>query len=309
MSDFKLHTLGCGSARPSLHHQPSSTVLEHHGNLYLIDCGEGAQLAMMRKRLKMSRIRHIFLTHLHGDHVFGLPGLVGTLALSGVAGHLTIHTTAEGKQILSQILEYFNRDLPIDIEYAVFNPRKEEVIFENKVLSVRTIPLKHRVPCCGFVFEEKPKPRHINREMCDFHGVPVALLNRIRLGEDFTKPDGTVVPNNILTLSPTPSASYAHIGDTAYMPSLAEKIKGVTLLYHETTYLENLAAQAAQRGHSTALQAAQVARDAQAGALLTGHYSSRYDDDEVFREEARKIFPNVILNNEGITIDIPSLLK
>lgn len=309
MSNFTLHTLGCGSARPSLHHQPSSTVLDHHGNLYMIDCGEGAQLAMMRKRLKMPRLRHIFLTHLHGDHVFGLPGLVGTLALGGVAGELIIHTSAEGKKILSHILDYFNRDLPINIDYNIFDPHKEEVILDNKNLTVRTIPLRHRIDCVGFIFEEKPKPRHINREMCDFHGVPVYQLNSIRTGIDFTKPDGTVIPNHILTTDPTPSVTYAHIGDTAYMPELAEKLKGTDILYHETTYLSDLEAMALQRGHSTAAQAAMLARDANVKALLTGHYSSRYNDDKNFLKEATSIFPNVILNNEGLTLDLRSPLR
>lgn len=303
MSSFTIHTLGCGSARPSLRHHPSSTVVNHRGNLFMIDCGEGAQLAMMRQRLPFSRLRHIFLTHLHGDHVFGLPGLIGTLALNGTGGDVTIHTFEDGKRQLKAIFDYFCRDTPFDIRFNVIEP-EEAVILETKSLTVRTIPLKHRVPDVGFVFEEKEKPRHILPEMTKFHEVPVHMMNRIKQGEDFVKPDGTVIPNVMLTSDPTPSLSYAHMSDTVYVPDLAGKIGPVDLLFHETTYLEEHRALAAPRGHSTARQAAMVARDAGAKALLTGHYSSRYNDDTPFRTEAEEIFPNVILNKEGLVIPL-----
>lgn len=269
----------------------------------MVDCGEGAQLGMMRQRLPFSRLRHIFLTHLHGDHVFGLPGLVGTLALGGTGGELTIHTFEEGRQQLKAIFDYFNRDTPFDIRFNVIKP-EEAVILETKSLTVRTIPLLHRVDAVGFVFEEKPNPRHINPELTRYHDVPHYLMNSLKQGSDFIKPDGTVIANHILTTDPTPSRSYAHISDTMYMPDLAEKIGPVDLLFHETTYLEDHAAMAAPRGHSTARQAAMVARDAGAKRLLTGHYSSRYIDDNLFVKEASEIFPNVILNKEGLRIDL-----
>lgn len=269
----------------------------------MIDCGEGAQKEFQRRHLKFSRLNHIFLTHLHGDHVFGLPGLIGTMALSGLEGDLTIHTFEDGKKILSSIFDYFNRGLPIDVKFNVIRP-EEAIVFENSSLQVRTVPLKHKIPAVGYVFEEKPRLRHINREMCDYHKVPLWEFNRIKTGADFIKPDGTVVSNKLLTFDPTPARSYAHISDTSYMADLAEKIKGVDLLFHETTYLNDDLDKARERGHSTAAQAAQVALDAKAGRLLTGHYSSRYKDDRVFLEEAEKVFPNVILGNEGIKISI-----
>ena len=303
MSDFIVHTLGCGSARPSLRHQPSCTVVEHRGSLYMIDCGEGAQLAFMKQRLSFSKLRHIFLTHLHGDHVLGLPGLIGTLALSGNGGDFTIHTFEDGARQLKQMFDYFCRERPFQINFDIIRP-EEKVILETKSLTVRTLPLNHRVPTVGYVFEEKPKERHINPEMTKFHQVPVAMMKRIKAGEDFVKPDGTIILNKILTRDADPSLSYAHISDTAYMPDLAKKIGPVDLLFHETTYLDDLVKDAKERGHSTARQAAMVAKDSGAKRLLTGHYSSRYNDDTPFLEEAREIFPEVILNKEGLRIPI-----
>lgn len=303
MSDFTVHTLGCGSAKPSLRHQPSCTVVEHRGQLYMIDCGEGAQLAFMRQRLSFSKLRHIFITHLHGDHVLGLPGLVSTMALTGNGGELTIHTFKEGARQLKQIIDYFCKDTPFTINYNIIEP-KEDIILDTKTLTVRTLPLNHRVPTVGYIFEEKPKQRHIIPEMTSFHQVPIAMMKRLKEGEDFIKPDGTVIPNAMLTRDADPSLSYAHISDTAYMPELASKIGPVDLLFHETTYLDDREADAIERGHSTARQAAMMARDSGAKQLLTGHYSSRYNDDSLFLKEAKEVFPNVILNTEGLKISL-----
>ena len=305
-NNFTLHTLGCGSAKPTPAHQPSSTVIDHRGRLFMIDCGEGAQRSFQLHRLKTSRLSNIFLTHLHGDHVFGLPGLIGSMGLQQEGGSITIHTFEDGKTIISEILDYFSRDLPFDVISNILDPTKEETAYEDHALKVRTIPLHHRVPAVGFVFEEKEGLRHINREMTDFHGVPVYMLNRIRNGEDFVKPDGTVVENSVLTTPPTPARSYAHISDTAYMPQIAEKIGPVDLLLHETTYLEANAADAVKRGHSTARQAAMVAQDSGAKALLTSHYSSRYYKDESgFTKEASEIYSGpIFLNNEKLVLEI-----
>lgn len=303
MEKFEVHVLGCGSAKPSSIHNPSSTVVNFRDNLFMIDCGEGAQKEFQRQRLKFSRLNHIFITHLHGDHVFGLPGLIGTMALSGLEGDITIHTFEDGKKILSEIFSYFNRGLPIDVKFNVIKP-EETVVYENQALRVRTIPLDHKIPAVGYVFEEKPRLRHIDRAMCDFHGVPLWAFNAIKSGDDFIKPDGTVVSNTLLTKDPEPPRSYAHISDTAYIPALAEKIQGVNLLFHESTYLKDNIDKARERGHSTAAQAAQVAADAGAKKLMLGHYSSRYKDDTVFLEEAKLIFRNSILANEGLKLDV-----
>lgn len=270
----------------------------------MVDCGEGTQLAFSRQHLKFSRLRHIFLTHLHGDHVLGLPGLVSTLALSGTGGNLTIHTFAEGKKILQKIFYFFSGDIPFEINYNIIEP-EDKIILDTSSLTVRTVPLNHRVPAVGFIFEEKENPRHIIRDMIDFHRVPISKIRDIKAGDDFIKPDGTIIPNHILTLPPTPSRAYAHISDTAYIPGLGEKIGPVDLLFHETTYLDSHKAEAEARGHSTARQAAMVAKEAQAKYLLTGHYSSRYSDDSLFKKEAQEVFPNVILNREGLVLSLP----
>ncbi len=303
MSDFTLHTLGCGSAKPTLRHQPSCTVLDFRGNLFMIDCGEGAQQAFQKHRLKFSRLRHIFLTHLHGDHVLGLPGLISTLGLGDTGGKITIHTFQEGKDILEKIFEFFAPNLPFEIEFNVIKV-EEAVIYESDSLLIRTIPLKHRVPTVGYVFEEKPKMRHIIREMIDFHKIPFSKINGIKMGEDYVKDDGTVIPNKLLTTDPSPAVSYAHISDTGFSPSIAGKIGPVDLLFHETTYLEKNKAEAKSRFHSTAKQAAEIAKLSGAKCLLTGHYSSRYKSDEEFKTEAEEIFPNVILNTEGLILPL-----
>lgn len=301
MPGFKIHCLGCGSAKPTPRHLPSCTVVEHNDTLYMIDCGEGAQRSFQQKRLKFSRLRHIFLTHLHGDHVLGLPGLISSLALGDTGGKLTIHTFAEGEKILRTMFDFFAPELSYDLEFNIIKPA-DAVILETSTLTVRTVKLKHRVPCVGFIFEEKPKMRHIIRDMIDFHGVPTWQINCIKAGEDFTKPDGTVVPNNILTSDADPSLSYAHIGDTIYMPELAEKIGPVNLLYHETTYLDEHQREARMRFHSTARQAGMMAKACGAARLLTGHYSSRYRDEQEFLRQASEEFPNVILGKEGDTV-------
>ncbi|MDE6811480.1 MAG: ribonuclease Z [Muribaculaceae bacterium] len=307
MADFSIHTLGCGSAKPNLRHQPSSTVIDFRNNLFMIDCGEGAQLAMMKARLKFQRLNHIFLTHLHGDHVLGLPGLISTLDLQGEGGEITIHTFKEGVDILRPILKAFAGYTSFEVKFNILSPEGDETAFENHALNVETVRLAHRVPAIGYIFREKPRPRHLKRNMCDFHQVPVYMFNRIKGGEDFVRPDGKIIPNSLLTSDPESPMSYAHISDTAFDPSIAEKIGKTDLLFHETTYLEKDLPLAAQRGHSTARQAAEIARLSGAGWLLTGHYSSRYRDDEQFRREALEVFPNVILNREGLVTSIPSL--
>lgn len=303
MSTFSIHTLGCGSAKPTVKHLPSCTVVDHRGTLYMIDCGEGAQRSFQKAGLKFSRLRHIFLTHLHGDHVLGLPGLISSMALGNYGGTITIHTFEEGEKILRTILDFFAKDLTFDLKFNIIKPA-DATIFETAGLRVRTVKLHHRVPCVGYIFEEKEKLRHINREMIDFYNIPVAKIRGIKEGDDYITDSGQIVPNERLTTAADPSLSYAHIGDTIYMPEIAPKIGPVDVLYHETTYLEEHSAEAKNRFHSTARQAAAIARDSGAKTLLTGHYSSRYKNDNLFLEEAQSVFPNVVLNREGLILNL-----
>ncbi|OKY98579.1 MAG: ribonuclease Z [Bacteroidales bacterium 43_36] len=303
MADFKVNILGCGSATPSLRHMPSCQVVDHRDRLMMVDCGEGAQLAMRRMRLKYSRLNNIFISHLHGDHCLGLPGLLSTMALHDIEGTVTVHTFAEGAELFERIINFFCRERSYDLRFNIIKP-EHAVIYEDKSLSVETFPLYHRVPCVGYIFREKPKLRHINREMVDFYKVPVAMMHSIKEGADFVLPDGTVVANERLTTPAEPAYSYAYCSDTVYNPLVAEAVKGVDVVYHEATYTDDDAEKARQRGHSTAGEAAKIALEAGAKKLIIGHYSKSYADESGHIADACRIFPDTIAANEGLTIDI-----
>lgn len=303
MADFKVNILGCGSATPSLRHMPSCQVVDHRDRLMMVDCGEGAQLAMRRMRLKYSRLNNIFISHLHGDHCLGLPGLLSTMALHDIEGTVTVYTFAEGAELFERIINFFCRERSYDLRFNIIKP-EHAVIYEDKSLTVETFPLYHRVPCVGYIFREKPKLRHINREMVDFYKVPVAMMHSIKEGADFVLPDGTVVANERLTTPAEPAYSYAYCSDTVYNPLVAEAVKGVDVVYHEATYTDDDAEKARQRGHSTAGEAAKIALEAGAKKLIIGHYSKSYADESGHIADACRIFPDTIAANEGLTIDI-----
>lgn len=303
MADFKVNILGCGSATPSLRHMPSCQVVDHRDRLMMVDCGEGAQLAMRRMRLKYSRLNNIFISHLHGDHCLGLPGLLSTMALHDIEGTVTVHTFAEGAELFERIINFFCRERSYDLRFNIIKP-EHAIIYEDKSLTVETFPLYHRVPCVGYIFREKPKLRHINREMVDFYKVPVAMMHSIKEGADFVLPDVTIIANERLTTPAEPSRSYAYCSDTVYNPLVAEAIKGVDVVYHEATYTDGEAEKARQRGHSTAGEAAKIALEAGAKKLIIGHYSKSYADESGHIADARRIFPDTIAANEGLTIDI-----
>ena len=303
MADFKVNILGCGSATPSLRHMPSCQVVDHRDRLMMVDCGEGAQLAMRRMKLKYSRLNHIFISHLHGDHCLGLPGLLSTMALHDTEGTVTVHTFAEGAELFERIINFFCRERSYDLRFNIIKP-EHAVIYEDRSLTVETFPLYHRVPCVGYIFREKPKLRHINREMVDFYKVPVAMMHSIKEGADFVLPDGTVVANERLTTPAEPAYSYAYCSDTVYNPLVAEAVKGVDVVYHEATYTDDNAEKARQRGHSTAGEAAKIALEAGAKKLIIGHYSKSYADESGHIADACRIFPDTIAANEGLTIDI-----
>lgn len=309
MAQFCVNYLGCGSATPTLRHQPSCQIVDFRDNLFMVDCGEGAQLAMRRQRLKFSRLNHIFISHLHGDHCLGLPGLLSTLALTGRdGGQLTVHTFKEGAQLFDRLMKFFCHGMPYQVNYNIIDPKAstDEIVFESDALTVSAFPLTHTTTCVGFLFKEKNKPRHLRRDMIDFHKIPVSQLAAVKNGADFVKDDGTVVPNNALTTDADPSYSYAYCSDTIFTPSLAKTLEGVHTIYHEATYTDEFADKARQRGHSTASQAARVALESGAKRLVLGHYSKRYLNENEHLAQARAIFPNTLLSNEGMKLNFES---
>ena len=295
MAQFDINILGCGSATPTPLHNPSCQVIDYRDNLFMIDCGEGAQSMMRRMKLRFSRLNHIFISH--------LPGLLSTLALNERSGRVVIHIPAEGMKQMKQFTDFFCREAPYDIVYEPVTGRGG-MVFDSPSLTVETFPLYHRVPCFGYIFREKPKPRHLRGDMVRFHNIPVSAIRSIKEGADFTTPDGRIIPNAALTSDPDPSMSYAYCSDTMFDPRVAEAVRGVDTLYHEATYHSDLAPQARERGHSTAAQAAQIAAMAGVKRLIIGHYSKRYTDVDILLADARQYFPEVIAAREGLTISL-----
>ena len=303
MSVFNVKILGCGSATPTLRHNPSAQLLTYQKHQMLIDCGEGTQQQIRRCGGNFARINHIFLSHLHGDHFLGVPGLLSTLALHNIEGAVTIHTFKDGAEILRKIIDYVCRERSFELKFDIIDPHDTRVVFEDNNIAVTAFPLYHRVHCVGYRFDEKPKSRHINREMCDFYGVPYYHYNSLKEGMDLVLPDGTVVPNERLTNAPSPSASYAYCSDTIFDPRVADSVKGVHTLYHEATYGDDGEYKAAPRGHSTARQAGTIAKLAGAERLVIGHYSQAVHDESVLAAQAVEAFGGeVIAAKEGLEI-------
>lgn len=304
METFRVHILGCGSALPTLRHTASSQVVEHGEKMYMVDCGEGTQCQLRKLHLKFNRIGHVFISHMHGDHCFGLIGMISTFGILGRTVPLHLWLSAELRAILEREVEVFCTDLGYELVYHTICPEKEMLIYEDKGLTVTTIPLSHRVPCCGFLFREKPTLPHIRRDMVDFYGIPNWRLPAIKQGEPWVTEEGVIVPAEKLTLPPDPARSYAYCSDTRYLPDLHTHIRGVNLLYHESTYDSSATERAKQFFHSTAKEAAMVARDAEVGELLLGHFSARYNDETAILNEAAAVFPRVRLADEGMVIDV-----
>ncbi len=304
MADFNLNILGCGSALPTTKHLATSQVVDLRDKLYMIDCGEGTQLQMRRMRIRFNRLNHIFISHLHGDHCFGLPGLLSTLGLLGRTASITIHAVKEIEKYMQPVLDVFCKGIPFEVKFNFIDPNRHALIMEDRSVSVYSIPLKHRIPTCGFLFVEKPKEPHIIREMVDFYKVPVKQLKSIKQGEDFITEEGERIPNSRLTRPSTPPKRYAYCSDTAFYPEIIPYIENVDLLYHEATFGEDEMIRAKETFHSTAAQAAEIALRAKAKRLVIGHYSARYEDLSVLKKEADQIFPDTILGMEGMILSI-----
>ena len=308
MDCFNVTILGCGSAKPTLRHSPTAQVVNFRGNLFLVDCGEGVQVGLCRSRIAVGKIGHILLSHLHGDHCLGLVGLISTLGLGQRTGEIVIHAQPDAERIFRPLFDFFCPDLSMTVTFQPFDPYKSEVIYEDKSLLIRTIPLHHRVPAAGFLFQEKPRDRHLLVDRCEELGIPFAYYQGIKKGNDWTDPEsGKVVPNDLLTSEPTPSKSYAFCSDTIYTESVIPIIKGCDLLYHEATYGEEDAVKARQRGHSTAKQAATIASKAECKKLVIGHYSAQFmtnEQEQVLLHEAQEVFPETLLAKETLVIDV-----
>lgn len=304
MEPFKVRILGCGSALPTLKHSASAQIVEMRGKCFMMDCGEGAQMQFRRTHVHFAKVNAIFISHLHGDHCFGLLGLLSTFGMLGRTAKLKVFAPKDYESLFKQQVDFFMQGMEYEIEFVPVDTEKAQVVYEDHSVTVETVPLQHRVPCCGYIFREKPTLPHIRRDMIDYYGIPISQINNIKNGADWTSPDGEVIPNARLVKPAEPVRSYAYMSDTRYIKDLYNKVKGVTVLYHESTYASENEDRAKLYYHSTARQAAMVARDAGVGKLLLGHYSARYNSEKVLLEEAKEIFPNVMLTKEGMEVDV-----
>ena len=304
MEKFELHILGCGSALPTMRHFASSQVINIREKLFMIDCGEGTQIQLRRSRLKFSRLNHIFISHLHGDHCFGLIGLISTFGMLERTADLHIYSHPDLANLLQAQINYFCKGMSYQVVFHPFDPKTRTIIYDDRSVSVETIPLLHRMPTCGFLFREKPTLNHIRRDMIDFYHIPVWMINRIKEGEDFTTEEGETIPNNRLTTPSDPQRAYAYCSDTAYCPRIIEQIHGVDLLYHEATFADSDKVRAKQTQHSTARQAAQIAHDAEVKRLVIGHFSARYDDESQLLQEAQEVFSQTVLAQENLQLSL-----
>ncbi len=291
MEPFEIQILGCGSALPTTRHNASSQVVRVGNRWFMIDCGEGTQQQLRKQHISFSQISSVFISHLHGDHCFGLIGMISSFSLLGRTAPLHIYADKLLRQIMKPQLDFFCKGLPYKLIFHDIDATSHTVIYEDNAITVETIPQEHRLPCCGFLFREKPKKRHIIGEMMEFYKVPEYLRRGLKDGNDFITPDGVVIPNERLTREADPSRSYAYCSDTLPCHQNIKYIRGVDLLYHEATFAESEKVRAKETFHTTARQAAEIARNAHVGQLIIGHFSSRYNDDNILLDEAREIFP------------------
>lgn len=296
---FEVTILGSSSATPIYQRHPTAQVLQVQERFFLIDCGEGTLIQMNRYKIRFHRIDHIFISHLHGDHYLGLMGLISTMHLQGRTNELHVYSQPELKEIIDIQLRYSDTRLRYPLVFHDLDPSKPSVIYQDDLIEVKTIILNHRIPCTGFLFAERPRPRKLVKELLAEYQVPLEAYLPLKEGRDVTLPDGRVLLNSEMTNDPAPSRSYAFCSDTMFEPSVAEAVKGVDLLYHEATFLEDKLERARETFHSTAGQAAQVAVMAKAKRLIIGHFSARYKNLYPLLDEAKAVFENTTLALEG----------
>jgi ribonuclease Z len=302
---FELTVLGTSSALPTSKRNPTAHLLNVNERFFLIDCGEGTQLQLRKLKKPFNKISHIFLSHLHGDHIFGIFGLLSTYALLGRRNYLNIYAPKDFSTILDFFYKNFGAGVNFKIQHIPLNESSENKIFENKSMEVFSFPVRHRTPTWGFLFKEKDRELNMKKNLVKEYNIPVSQIHRIKKGADYFTENGDVIPNEQLTLPPYQSRSYAYITDTIWMESLTEMIKGVDLLYHEATFLEEDKKRARETCHSTARQAAIIAKKAQAGKLILGHFSARYKKIKAFEEEAKKEFYKTYIAEDGDIYEVP----
>lgn len=305
MEKFDVHILGCGSALPTQKHYPTAQVVDLRDKLFMIDCAEGSQLLLRKQKLKFSRLNHIFISHLHGDHCFGLIGLLSTFDLLGRTAKLHIYSPGEDlERLLRPWIDYFCRGMGYEIVFHAVPHKIAAIVYEDRTVTVETIPLKHRIPCCGYLFREKAPQPHIRRDMIDFLKIPFYAINAIKDGAGWVDENGREWAHEQLVMPAEKARSYAYCSDTIYRPQLEEQLRNVSLLYHEATFTDEAEKRAKETYHSTARQAAQIALNAGAKQLVIGHFSARYDDERVFLDEAKSVFEHTLLANDGMKISI-----
>ena len=300
---MRLTILGCYAATPRTLTNPTAQVLEINNHIVLIDCGEGTQVELRRRKVKFSRINHIFISHLHGDHFFGLPGLISTMRLLGREKELHVYGPKGIKEAITLLLKLGDSWTNYPLLFHELTSKEPELVFDDKKISVTTIPLDHRIYTNGFLFKEKEGKRKLNIDAVQYYGIDKAYFQNIKNGKDITLDNGETVSNKELTFDPPKPKSYAFCSDTVYDKSLSAQVDGVDILYHESTFLESDSKLATKTKHSTALQAAKIAKAANVKTLVLGHYSTRYKSIELFKEEATTIFSNVLLADDGRAFD------
>lgn len=304
MDTFVIHILGCGSASPTMRHWPTSQVINLRGKLYMIDCGEGCQYNMRKHKLGFSRLRTIFISHLHGDHCFGLMGLLSTLGLLGRDGAIEVYGPKGIETYVDFFQHSFAEHTPFDIKVHIVDTTQHQLVYSDPSVNVYSLPLQHRIATTGYLFEERCQTLHLRKPACDLYEVPIAKYQDILAGHDYMLPSGTIIPNDQLTIPGRKPRRYAFCSDTRFVPELAELVRGVDLLYHEATFEATAEKRAAETFHSTASQAATIAQMAQVKRLLIGHYSARYESSLPLLREAQAIFPETIAADEGLTVSI-----
>ncbi len=299
MQNFELTILGCSSATPTSRRNPTAQLLNIAERFFLIDCGEATQIQLRKFKIKFQRINHIFISHLHGDHYLGLPGLLSSMHLLGRTNELHLYCPGELQEIIEVQFKHSQSYLNFRIIYHPHNYVNDDLIFEDERVEVRTVVLNHRIPCCGFVFTEKPLLANISKEIIERYNIPLEGILAIKKGEDFTSSSGEVIKNEKLITRKLSPRKYAYCSDTVYDERIIEYIKDADLLYHEATFLNEMGARAKETFHTTALQAAEIATKANARKLMIGHYSARYKDLQPLLEEAQSVFKNTVLAVEG----------